>query len=76
MDHAHGVYFVIATDDKTGIIAEWKSERGRPQADSRKVAFEKTTGLEKCTVRIEFKVATQVSDFIKALERTKVRDKK
>jgi hypothetical protein len=75
MDHAHGLYFVVATDDKTGLVAEWKSERDRPQANSRKVTFEKTKGFEKYTVRIEFKMATQVSGFIKALERTKVKAK-
>ena len=76
MDYTHGLYFVIATDDKTGLVVEWKSERDRPQANLRKVAFDNNKALGKCTVMIEFKMAAQVADFIKALERVKIKAKK
>ena len=75
MNYAPGLYFVIAIDDETGLVVEWKSEHDRPQANLRKVEFDNNKALGKCTVRIEFKMATQVSDFIKALERMKVKDK-
>jgi hypothetical protein len=74
--YSNGLYFVIAMDDNTGLVVEWKSERDRPQANLKKVAFESTKGLETCTVRIEFKMAAQVPDFTKALERMKSKAQK
>ena len=46
--YSNGLYFVIAMDDNTGLVVEWKSERDRPQANLKKVAFESTKGLETC----------------------------
>lgn len=52
-----GSYFVIATDDNTGLVVDYASDPDSRKADLKKVEFEDTRGFETCTITIEFKMA-------------------
>jgi hypothetical protein len=70
-----GLYFVIATDENSTRLVQWKSETERQQANLRKIEWKSAEGCETWRINIEFKMAAQVPAFIKALERLKSKAK-